>query len=623
MPNISKNSFFFIIAVLCISITGCSGNSGKGKSEADGYTNHYQDKLFKGVAKEEWVFKGGENEVFGQVLTTDENTYFSSAEKLYAVDTATGEERWSHTVNGQTSVPAVVSDIVLYTDSSGMHAVNKGTGEEMWEHNFTSELPFLTRPSITVVSSKRVFITDFTKEGPMTFKALDIQSGKEAWKLAGDWSLTLTPTVIKDKLYIPAAGKMLVVNEIDGKELHSFNTRGLIGSYAASDQQIVAVNISGNVASYDSNTGELLWEYDNELLGLPRSPDIILLKDKVLLTEKRTGTIIALDRSSGNEEWNKQFGEERNYVVMGAAITTPSVIKNTIYIGIFDGQDGQYKNLPDFSSLTAINEETGAELWHYPVDDYIMYPPVFVDGNVIVTNMNQTVTAYQGGENSVKEEPVFDDEEVLQSTNSTNTDEGMMEKNSDGQYDLKLYEGDWSTPGSDEMAFNLSFTDSTSGIITFYGQGEEDPQPFKYVYPDGTLMAKIGIEEKPTILILFDSGVLEYKDNEQKYFLERSGAVTEAEQEGELLISGFEGKWCDSSQSLCFDLELEDDSGGTLEYYQELEPYKESFVIIYEDGYNMVLEFEAASSQVALSLNSDKDTLRYESDFRKETLKRQ
>lgn len=162
----------------------------------------------------------------------------------------------------------------------------------------------------------------------------------------------------------------------------------------------------------------------------------------------------------------------------------------------------------------------------------------------------------------------------MQAINNTNADDGIMLKNSDGLYDLELYEGNWSTIGSDEMAFSLSFTDSNSGIITFYSQGVENSQPFKYVYPDGTLMAKIGTEEKPTLIILFDSGMLEYKDNEQKYFLERKGAVAETVQEGELRISGFKGKWCDSSQTLCFDLELEDDSGGTLEYYQEREPYK-------------------------------------------------
>lgn len=107
--------------------------------------------------------------------------------------------------------------------------------------------------------------------------------------------------------------------------------------------------------------------------------------------------------------------------------------------------------------------------------------------------------------------------------------------------------------------------------------------------------------------------MLEYKDNGQRYFLERTGAVAETVQEGELRISGFEGKWCDASQILCFDLQLAGDSGGFLDYYQEREPYKESFMITYEDEYNMVLEL-AASSQVALNLDAGKNTLMYNSD---------
>ncbi len=333
-------------------------------------------------------------------------------------------------MNGQASVPALVSDIVLYTDSSGMHAVKKGTGEEMWEYNLSSELAFPSRFPITVASANHVFITDLTKEGPMSIKALDIQTGQEAWMLTGEWSLTIAPTVIQDKLYIPAAGKMFIVNEKDGNELHSFSTKGLISSYAVSDQQIIAVNISGNVTSYDANTGERLWEYDNQLLALPRSLDITLLKDKVLLTEKKSGRIIALDAGSGKELWSKQYGDEKNSVVMVAAITTPSVIEDTLYIGIFDGQDEQFDYLPDYSNLTAINGETGEEVWHYPVDDYIMYPPAFVNGHVIVTNMKQTVTAFQGGENAEKVEPAIDDEEY----------KGRDIRNSNGDFAATGYE---------------------------------------------------------------------------------------------------------------------------------------------------------------------------------------
>lgn len=618
--RISKCSFLLILVV--VYITGCSGNGEDDRKEAVVYTNLYQDKLFRGVAKEEWAFKGKDNEVFGQVLTTDKNTYFSSAEKIYVVDTATGEEKWNHSVNGQASVPAIFSDMLLYTDSSGMHAVKEGTGEGIWDYDFSSELPFPSRYPTAVASTSHVFITDLTLEGPTAFKALDIHSGKEAWTLAGDLSLILAPTVIKDKLYIPAAGEMLVVNEKDGKEIHSFNTKGILNSYAMSDQQIVGINISGNVTSYDANTGKLLWEYDNELLGLPNTPDITILKNKILLTEKKSGSIIALDSKSGGEVWSKQYGDEKNSTVMAAAITAPSVIENTLYIGIFDGQDEQFDYLPGYSNLTAINEETGEELWHHPVDEYIMYPPTFVDGHVIVTNMKQTVTSYQGGESAKKEDPTVVDEQIIEENHSTATDDEIMAKNSDGLFDLQAYEGNWSTPGSDEMAFNLSFTDSTTGIITFYSQGSEDSQPFQYVYPGGTLMAKIGNEEKPTILTLSDSGVLVYRDNEHRYQLERSNAEVEEGQEGQLHISGFQGKWCDTLQALCFDLQLAGDSGGTLDYYQEREPIKESFVITYADEYSMVIEVDE-SEQVTLDLDVSKNTLTYGSDTMNEVMIKQ
>jgi len=80
--------------------------------------------------------------------------------------------------------------------------------------------------------------------------------------------------------------------------------------------------------------------------------------------------------------------------------------------------------------------------------------------------------------------------------------------------------------------------------------------------------------------------------------------------------------WWNYSQTLCFDLELTGDSGGMLDYYQEWEPFKESFVITYADEYSMVVKVDD-SQQAILELDVSKITLTYGSDTMNEVMRRQ
>lgn len=59
-----------------------------------------------------------------------------------------------------------------------------------------------------------------------------------------------------------------------------------------------------------------------------------------------------------------------------------------------------------------------------------------------------------------------------------------------------------------------------------------------------------------------------------------------------------------------------------LDYYQEWEPFKESFVITYADEYSMVVKVDD-SQQAILELDVSKITLTYGSDTMNEVMRRQ
>lgn len=138
-------------------------------------------------------------------------------------------------------------------------------------------------------------------------------------------------------------------------------------------------------------------------------------------------------------------------------------------------------------------------------------------------------------------------------------------------------------------------------------------------------MLLLGNEEKPLILTWYESGKLGYKTNEQDYTLERSGVSQPSEEVTETsLIDGFKGKWCDTDQMPCFEIVFDDDeNGGYFHYYQEREPYQERFRIPYMDEFEIEIEFKAASSQVTLSLDDNKESMTYVSDFNTATMTKQ
>ncbi|KKO53978.1 hypothetical protein [Paenibacillus sp. DMB20] len=127
-------------------------------------------------------------------------------------------------------------------------------------------------------------------------------------------------------------------------------------------------------------------------------------------------------------------------------------------------------------------------------------------------------------------------------------------------------------------------------------------------------MLLVGNEEKPLILTWYESGKLGYKTNEQDYTLERGGVSQPSEEASETsLINGFKGKWCDSDQMLCFEIKLDGDSGGKLDYYQEREPFEGPFRITNMDEYSIVININD-SIEASLELSDDKNTLTYVTD---------
>lgn len=596
-----------LFIAISLVFAGCGNNAIQSES-----TGVYRGKALDGIANVTWEYEDLQWPQL-EASVTEVAAYVGDQYNLHSIDSRTGKKKWMFEVKGRISRPAATDGLVSFLDDDGVHAIDAESGKLLWEHLYKTELPYEMRPTQTTASANHVFVNERLDDGRGVLRALDIKTGKESWNYGNEISLSLTraPILSGDKLYIASQMSVHILKEKTGKEVDSIEHEAIIDNVATDNRLLVVSDIVGGVTAYDIKSKQLKWTYKNDAFDMKSRPDVNLFGNKLLLTEVKSGIVMLLDTVDGKVLWSKTLGKPVFSTIYGGTITKPVVTEDRIYLAVFDGQHEELKGVAGYSTLLAFDAVTGKELWRYKEEDYIYNTPALIENGMVVVTENG-LKAYQGGPNNQDvnhEEPMENVSEIEK------TPVELAEE-------LKAFEGHWSTPGSDELAFNLVLSDGTNGIMTFYSEGVENPTQFQYVVSGyNQLMLKLGAEEKPVILRLDDSGELNFTTNEQKYKLNRSG-VSQIE-EG-TLIDGFKGRWCDEYQELCFEIVLDDgENGGYLDYYQEKEPYQEKFRIPYMDEYEIVLEFEAASSQVTLTLDDMKETLTYVSDFRTATMIKQ
>ncbi|MBW5444748.1 PQQ-binding-like beta-propeller repeat protein [Cohnella sp. CFH 77786] len=597
-----------VLVSLGVLISGCGNNNKQAESNGN-----VQAKAIEGISNVAWKYEDFQSPPLDATVT-EKYVYVGNNEKLYAIDEASGKKIWEHEASGIPSRPAVNSGIISFLDNTGAHALDAESGKLLWEHLYKKEVPRDMRPAEVAISSDYLFIPEQLEDGRITLKALDIKTGKESWSFGDSVSLVLSPYVADDKLYISYEGGVHILNTKSGKELDVIDHEVLISSVVTDNKLLVVSDLGGGVTAYDLKSKKSKWSYTNDSYDIKNRPQLTMFGNKVLLTEVKSGIVEMLDAENGKQLWSKTLGDPVFWTLYGGTITKPIVAEDdAIYLAVFDGQDNQRKGHAGYSTLLALDAETGNELWRYQEDDLIFYSPNLIENGMIV--LTQTgIKAYQAGKNAQVAAQKETDATVNQPSSNSNTE----------LVDLKTFEGQWSTPGSDELAINISITDDKNGVITYYSEGTENPVPFEFKQSNyDQLMLLLGNEERPLVLTYYESGKLGYKTNEQGYTLERSGVSQSNFGEAESsLIDGFKGKWCDSLQALCFEIKLEGNSGGKLDYYQERDPFQEPFRITYMDEYKIEINIDA-SKQATLELSDDKNTLTYETDSITENMSRQ
>lgn len=290
------------------------------------------------------------------------STHGDGHDKLFAVDTSTGEILWSYNTGPGYVGPVIDGDVVyIGSDSHGndpaneyMYAINRFTGEEIWNRKIYLGTP----ESVQYDDEKIYFCSD-------TIYALNKEDGSTNWTYKLD-SLCVTKPLLKDNLYYTASsgGKLYKIDAETGNRIWSVVlSAGPWDNSITSDNQghiFLGIYYDRTMNAYYEGNGSLIWSY--KLHG--GSLSFNAYHDGVVFISDTRGYVYAIDAADGALLWEKKIGNTID-------ISSPTLSNGLLFIGTRDGDNGAFY---------VLNETTGDIIWKYHVGASVTCPPSIADG---------------------------------------------------------------------------------------------------------------------------------------------------------------------------------------------------------------------------------------------------
>lgn len=180
---------------------------------------------------------------------------------------------------------------------------------------------------------------------------LDMESGKEIWKVNVDSPIRSSPTIYDNKLFsVTVSNKLYVLNLEDGNLLWQhqgiFNNTTLMNSpKVAVDENIVIVPYSnGDFFALNVNNGKEVWrssfvdlsikETTNAFFDIDANP--VIKKDIVIMTSA-IGKLLVLNKKTGNKIWTRDITSTQTPTVNGNSIFVINENKELYCLNLIDG----------------------------------------------------------------------------------------------------------------------------------------------------------------------------------------------------------------------------------------------------------------------------------------------
>ena len=216
--------------------------------------------------------------------------------EVVALSAQTGRRVWSRTVGKSESSPLVDNGTVYFGDTNGrVFALDAATGAERWV--FEAGSPVKASPAL---DDGRLYVDDYAGD----VYALDAQTGKVLWHRGWLGSFYSGPSVANGRVYIGSKNDYVyALSASTGQQLWKFRTGHYVYASPAVWNGVVLVgSYDGNFYAIDGATGKVDWSF----LAGARVGGAASVIDGVVYFSTLARKTYALDAANGHqlEKWD-------------------------------------------------------------------------------------------------------------------------------------------------------------------------------------------------------------------------------------------------------------------------------------------------------------------------------
>jgi len=325
--------------------------------------------------------------------------------RVYALDRASGCERWKFTASAEVRTGIVVSTwkagdatahpALYFGDIVGnVYALDAVTGKEIWRDRADPH-PSTTLTASPALYEGRLYVpVSSLEEGAAgekydccTFRgsmiAFDARTGKRIWQsYLIDEPKLLGTNAAGSKLYGPSGIALWNTPAIDAK-------RGVMYFGSGDNYSSPTTKNSDAVIAMDLRTGKIKWVYQaleldawnggcaqKGVTACPKEngPDFDFGAAAILATAKnghqfvlagqKSGEVYALEPATGKLVWKTRIGHGG---ILAGVYFGMATTGNAVFVPIHDAPDGRQYALPAQPGLFALDLFTGKNLWQAPM----------------------------------------------------------------------------------------------------------------------------------------------------------------------------------------------------------------------------------------------------------------
>lgn len=360
-----------------------------------------------------WVAKVPGNDVLPTPAFAGGKIYISggfASRQVLAYDAYDGEMAWALTAEDGGPSSAIVDDgkVVFNAESCKIFVADAETGKLLWKK-------WLGDPLMSVpVSAGGVVMTAFPAAGGHVFVGLELETGKELWRLPVADDVIRTPQVHGDSVYFATMdGTAYRVRRKDGKKIWSQAIGATSAMWVDGDRVLLSRKVAGpknkttifeQPIALAIDTGKLVKQGPKRLApyfagksrdralvhaqagawGKTRHPAHLGLTNVAagwsfqgsspVVAAGRSylsiaGDIVATDLASGKRLWQRTYKQAGD----AQAVTPPAVVGSQLVFGTIDGH------------LYFADIDTGMAIRAYDVGEAIVSQPIVAQGWVYLT----------------------------------------------------------------------------------------------------------------------------------------------------------------------------------------------------------------------------------------------